>query len=519
MSARRRALSRRAQACLALSMQGAAAPQSSITFQHDLCHLAGRPAGLLPGLARRVAGRPKLRFYCHLLAPAAYYMERMVNTRDPARSVFRLSWDSDALWLRQYARQVLGDGEDGLVCFRVRRTPYWISRLLHSAMMLWFSFPGMLGRPGGPNEALRGHALAWLSAPGSRCRHAAAPRTLRALPPSPAQPANHAPPALPQTVLAGVGNLTRRGRASDALPYRAAVAERLGLDEVPVGQEERPVITMLDKDVSALGRALACSGALYATAVVSPTRACGAHALWQPRHAAAGWQAGLPRLGSQQQGPARPGAARPVRTHEAGSGQGRAMTSSKVLDPFPCRGGASSKTPRRFWGCCASATRRPGCSWWTLASTPISPWRSRWGRARHGGRPRAHAGAAQLPASVLPPPPPPLSWPLVCSTPQSGPGTSPSRALPWLAVLQTHKCPSPTPCEPPAGRAHVGHQYPHLPLRRLGHRPGLHAARLYWCAATAVLHGQQYCMGSPAPRPARCARSSAGIFLPGAQRA
>lgn len=57
-------------------------------------------------------------------------------------------------------------------------------------------------------------------------------------------------PRTPQTVLAGVGNLTRRGRASDALPYRAAVAERLDLDEVPVGQEERPVITMLDKDVS-----------------------------------------------------------------------------------------------------------------------------------------------------------------------------------------------------------------------------------------------------------------------------
>ncbi|KAL4439224.1 hypothetical protein ABPG77_004126 [Micractinium sp. CCAP 211/92] len=98
----------------------------------------------------------------------AYYMERMVNTRDPARSVFRLSWDSDARWLRQYAAQVLGDDGNGLVCFR--------------------------------------------------------------------------------TALAGVGNLTRRGRASDALPYRAAVAERLGLEEVPVGQEERPVITMLDKD-------------------------------------------------------------------------------------------------------------------------------------------------------------------------------------------------------------------------------------------------------------------------------
>lgn len=47
----------------------------------------------------------------------------MVNTRDPARSVFRLSWDSDALWLREYTRRVLGDGEDGLVCFRVRRRP------------------------------------------------------------------------------------------------------------------------------------------------------------------------------------------------------------------------------------------------------------------------------------------------------------------------------------------------------------------------------------------------------------
>jgi len=98
----------------------------------------------------------------------AYYMERMINTPKPERSIFRLSWDSDAAWLSNYAQRVLGDADDGLVCFK--------------------------------------------------------------------------------TLLVGTGNLTRRGRATDALPYRAAVAERLGLQEPPFGHEERPVITMLDKE-------------------------------------------------------------------------------------------------------------------------------------------------------------------------------------------------------------------------------------------------------------------------------
>lgn len=49
----------------------------------------------------------------------------------------------------------------------------------------------------------------------------------------------------------GTGNLTRRGRATDALPYRDAVAQRLELREPPFGRERQPVITLLDKEVSA----------------------------------------------------------------------------------------------------------------------------------------------------------------------------------------------------------------------------------------------------------------------------
>ena len=48
-----------------------------------------------------------------------YYARRMVITPDPQRSVFRLTWDSDATWTANYTRQVLGDGRDGLVCFKV----------------------------------------------------------------------------------------------------------------------------------------------------------------------------------------------------------------------------------------------------------------------------------------------------------------------------------------------------------------------------------------------------------------
>lgn len=97
-----------------------------------------------------------------------HFMERMINTPDPSRSLFRLSWDSDALWLRNYTRALLGDEGDGLICFR--------------------------------------------------------------------------------SVLAGTGNLTRRGRATDALPYRAAIAERLDLQEEPYGHEDQVVITLLDKE-------------------------------------------------------------------------------------------------------------------------------------------------------------------------------------------------------------------------------------------------------------------------------
>lgn len=184
-------------------------------------------------------------------------MERMVNTRDPARSVFRLSWDSDARWLRQYAAQVLGDDGDGLVCFRVSAGHALFVCLLLEKVILavvaarrcrWYVA-----------RACCAGAASW------RVRQRARlPRTSRL--PSWRQLRPGCAPRL-QTALAGVGNLTRRGRASDALPYRAAVAERLGLVEVPVGQEERPVITMLDKDVSAHG---ACTAGAEEAGFVQP---------------------------------------------------------------------------------------------------------------------------------------------------------------------------------------------------------------------------------------------------------
>ncbi len=164
----------------------------------------------------------------------------MVNTRDPARSVFRLSWDSDARWLRQYAAQVLGDGGNGLVCFRVSAGHalfvFLLLKKLFSPLWRRDAAGGMSPAHAAPVPLLGG------------CDNAHGCRARAACPPGANSPARV--PRL-QTALAGVGNLTRRGRASDALPYRAAVAERLGLEEVPVGQEERPVITMLDKDVSA----------------------------------------------------------------------------------------------------------------------------------------------------------------------------------------------------------------------------------------------------------------------------
>lgn len=60
----------------------------------------------------------------------------------------------------------------------------------------------------------------------------------------------HASAVISQSLLVGTGNLTRRGRATDALPYRDAVAQRLELREPAFGREAQPVITLLDKEAS-----------------------------------------------------------------------------------------------------------------------------------------------------------------------------------------------------------------------------------------------------------------------------
>ena len=63
-----------------------------------------------------------------------------------------------------------------------------------------------------------------------------------------ARPCPH-PCLLLQSVLAGTGYLSRRMSRVDALPYRQAVVEHVGLVEAP---QAVPVITMLNKKASAM---------------------------------------------------------------------------------------------------------------------------------------------------------------------------------------------------------------------------------------------------------------------------
>ena len=51
-------------------------------------------------------------------------MRKFLNTTDPSASMFRLLWDHNAMWPRDYSLKQLGRGRDGgtrdgLVCFKV----------------------------------------------------------------------------------------------------------------------------------------------------------------------------------------------------------------------------------------------------------------------------------------------------------------------------------------------------------------------------------------------------------------
>ena len=48
-------------------------------------------------------------------------LQLLVNTPNPAKSLLRLTWDHYATTLANYTREVLGEGNEGLVCFKVSR--------------------------------------------------------------------------------------------------------------------------------------------------------------------------------------------------------------------------------------------------------------------------------------------------------------------------------------------------------------------------------------------------------------
>ncbi len=51
-------------------------------------------------------------------------LTRMVNTANPDKSLLHLTWDRDAEFLEDYARYVLGEAREGLVCFKVLECVY-----------------------------------------------------------------------------------------------------------------------------------------------------------------------------------------------------------------------------------------------------------------------------------------------------------------------------------------------------------------------------------------------------------
>lgn len=46
-------------------------------------------------------------------------LRKFINTQLPAKSLARLTWDHDAAWVHDYAQEVLGGQDRGLVCFKV----------------------------------------------------------------------------------------------------------------------------------------------------------------------------------------------------------------------------------------------------------------------------------------------------------------------------------------------------------------------------------------------------------------
>lgn len=151
----------------------------------------------------------------------------------------------------------------------------------------------------------------------------------------------HASAVVSQSLLVGTGNLTRRGRATDALPYRDAVAQRLELHEPSFGREAQPVITLLDKEASGWPP---CD----VSACISMRRRV-FRCVGMPLSALLTDQAEL--------------ASEPNALHVLSQ-------LAFVHRYINRRAGASSKTWMRWRQCCGGATPLPACRLCPLGSTP-----------------------------------------------------------------------------------------------------------------------------------------------------
>lgn len=52
-------------------------------------------------------------------APHRHMQPMLQSPGHPEKSLLRLTWDHDIQFIRNYTQQILGDGGDGLVCFKV----------------------------------------------------------------------------------------------------------------------------------------------------------------------------------------------------------------------------------------------------------------------------------------------------------------------------------------------------------------------------------------------------------------
>lgn len=131
-------------------------------------------------------------------------LAKHISTRDPAKSLARLTWDRDPAWLDGYAQAALGGEGEGLVCFQVSERRCRVGGgLAHCG---WAQPAG-----GGPVRSVFCLAAGLRAAAGRLCHVAVQ---------SSRQPTAQLRLAPLQTVLAGTGSLSRQMAPVDALPYR-----------------------------------------------------------------------------------------------------------------------------------------------------------------------------------------------------------------------------------------------------------------------------------------------------------